>query len=79
MGNSTTMITKETITMAMQIIIVIIITIATTTNQIITMNNKETIIIMDLTTKTIIKGPINKDQTDQKKIRNRIDKAGIKT
>ena len=58
MGNSITMITKETITMVMQIII---ITIATTTNQIITMNNKETIIIMDLTTKTIIKGPINKD------------------
>ena len=42
------------------------------------MNNTEMILI-DLTTKTIIKGPINKDQIDKKKIRNRIDKAGIKT
>ena len=58
MGNNITMITKETITMVMQIII---ITITTTTNQIIIMNNKEAIIIIDLTTKTIINSPINKD------------------
>ena len=36
-------------------------------------------ILIDLITKAMIKGPINKDQIDKKKIRNRIDKVGIKT
>ena len=76
MSNQITIITKETITMVTQIII-IMITI-TTTNSMIT-TNKKGMILIDLTTKIMIKGITNKDQIGKKKIRNRIDKTGIKT
>ena len=74
MGNNITITIKETITMVMQIIIMLI----TTINLIITMNEKEMILI-DLTIKTTIKGPINKDKIDKKNISNRIDMTDRRT